>query len=317
MTYFAFCGILNTVINLSDYVFKEIKCVNACNHVKGGFPYTWDLNIYRGCEHGCKYCFALYTHRYMESKDFFNEIYVKTNIVEQLERLLRSKSWKGEVINLGGVTDSYQPAEERYRIMPEILRLLIKYKNPCTISTKSDLILRDFDLFEELAEVASVNIAATITCADEKVRRKIEPRGVSSERRFEMLEAFGKTKASIGMHAMPIIPFITDSRENLEALFSRGRKAGIDYAIVQPMNLRGETKNVFLSFAKKEYPDCYDRLCEMYKRSYVSKEYKEEFYKTVRELMRKYGISSNYTAPMKNRMKELRKPEYKQMSLFD
>ncbi len=317
MTACVFCGILKKVMYMPDYVFKEIECVNACNKVKGGFPYTWDLNIYRGCEHGCKYCFALYTHKYMESRDFFNEIYVKTNIAEQLERLLRSKSWKGEAINLGGVTDNYQPAEERYKLMPEILRLLIKYKNPCMISTKSDLILRDYDLLEELADCAGVNIAATITCADDQVRKKVEPRGVSSERRFEMLEIFGKTKALTGMHVMPVIPFITDSRENLEALFSRGRQAGIDYAIVQPMNLRGETKTVFLTFAKEEYPLYYNRLCEMYKNGYVPKEYKSELYKTVRELMRKYSISSDHTAQMKRKMDELRGPEYKQISLFD
>ncbi len=298
---------------MAQYEFREIECVNACNKVKGGFPYLWDLNIYRGCEHGCKYCFALYTHKYMNSQNFFNEIYVKTNIAEKLEKLLRSKSWKGEPINLGGVTDNYQPAEERYKLMPEILKLLIKYKNPCTISTKSDLILRDFDLIAELAETAGVNVAATITCTDESIRQKIEPKGASSKRRFEMLKAFSKTKASTGVHIMPVIPFITDSRENLESLFSNAKDAGVDYAIVQPMNLRGETKNVFLSFVRDEYPYCYNELCEMYKNGYVSAEYKAGLYKMSDELMKEYGIS-------KSRRESRSKPqggEYEQMSLFD
>ncbi|MCD8036312.1 MAG: radical SAM protein [Clostridiales bacterium] len=297
---------------MAQYDFREIECVNACNKVKGGFPYLWDLNIYRGCEHGCKYCFALYTHKYMNSQNFFNEIYVKTNIAEKLEKLLHSKSWKGEPINLGGVTDNYQPAEEHYKLMPEILKLLIKYKNPCTISTKSDLILRDFDLIAELAETAGVNVAATITCTDESIRQKIEPRGASSKRRFEMLKAFSKTKASTGVHIMPVIPFITDSRENLESLFSNAKDADVDYAIVQPMNLRGETKNVFLSFVREEYPSCYNELCGMYKRGYVSSEYKAGLYKMTDELMKKYGIS-------KSRREPRSKPqggEYEQMSLF-
>ncbi|OJT81281.1 radical SAM protein, partial [Clostridioides difficile] len=86
----------------------------------------WDLNIYRGCEHGCKYCYAIYSHKYINSNNYFEEIYVKTNIVEKLERQLKSSKWKKEVINIGGVTDSYQPIEADYKIMPEILNLLIK-----------------------------------------------------------------------------------------------------------------------------------------------------------------------------------------------
>lgn len=305
------------VMIMPNYIFKEITCVNACNKVKGGFPYRWDLNVYRGCEHGCKYCFAMYTHKYMESHDFFNEIYVKINIVEQLEKLLRSKSWKDEAVNLGGVTDSYQPAEEKYKIMPEIWKVLIKYKNPCIISTKSDLILRDFDLIEQLSDITYVNVASTITCIDEDIRRKIEPGGVSSERRFKMLEAFRETKASTGLHIMPIIPYITDTKRNLEGLFARGKEAGVDYAITETLNLRGETKNVFLSFVREEYPQYYNALCSMYKTGWAGKEYKMELLKMIRPLMKEYGISSSYTRPMKTRLKEISGPEYSQISLFD
>ena len=194
----------------------------------------------------------------MESSSFYNEIFVKTNIAERLDRLLSSKSWKGEAINLGGVTDNYQPIEAEYKIMPDVWDVLIKHKNPCTISTKSDLILRDYDLIEKLAGLTYVNIASTITCIDEKIREKIEPGAAPSERRFNMLEAFGKTEAFTGMHTMPVIPFITDSEENLEGLFCRAQRAGIDYAIVQPMNLKGETKLVFLSFVKENYPKDYN-----------------------------------------------------------
>ena len=143
--------------------YQEITCSAAFRRVKGRFPFHWDLNPYRGCGHGCKYCFAVYSHRYLESDAFFDDIYVKTNIVEELEKQLRRPSWTREVINIGGVTDSYQQAEAHYRLMPEILRLLIQYKNPCIISTKSDLILRDFDLIARLAELTYVNVACTIT----------------------------------------------------------------------------------------------------------------------------------------------------------
>ena len=153
---------------------EEIKAKKALNKLNSKFlPYKWDLNVYRGCSHRCQYCYALYSHQYLESgKNFFDTIYVKTNIAEALEKELSSKRWKREVVNLGGVTDSYQPIEEKYKLMREVLKLMIKYKTPIVISTKSDLILRDMDLLTELAKVANVNVAVTITTMDENIRKK-------------------------------------------------------------------------------------------------------------------------------------------------
>jgi len=127
---------------MSKYI--EINCKTACNRINSDFlPFNWDLNIYRGCEHKCQYCFALYSHKYMDSGNFFDEIYVKKNIVDCFEKQISSKRWKKSIVNIGGVTDSYQPAEKRYKLMPEILKLCIKYKVPISLSTKSKLILRD------------------------------------------------------------------------------------------------------------------------------------------------------------------------------
>ena len=135
----------------------EIESKTALNKLNRKRPYGWDLNIYRGCEHNCRYCFAMYSHDYLGNNNYFEDIYIKKNIVELLEIELSKKSWKREVINIGGVTDSYQPLEERYKLMPEILKLLIKYKTPCIISTKSDLILRDYDLIDKLSKITYVN----------------------------------------------------------------------------------------------------------------------------------------------------------------
>lgn len=154
-----------------------ISCNTACTFVKGRFPYHWDLNVYRGCSHDCKYCFARYSHKYLPEKgDFSEAIFVKTNIAEALERQLRSPKWDKGVINLGGVTDNYQVAEAMEKQMPEILRLMIKYNNPIIISTKSDLILRDFDLIDQLSRKTYVNIASTITTANETLQ-KVGARG--------------------------------------------------------------------------------------------------------------------------------------------
>jgi len=294
--------------------YKEITCDIACNKLKRKVPFAWDLNIFRGCEHGCKYCYAIYSHQYLDSDKYFEDIYVKTNVVEQLEKQLSSPSWKREVVNIGGVTDSYQPAEANYKLMPDILRLMIKYKTPCIISTKSDLILRDYDLIEELSRVTYVNIAATITSMDEHIRKLIEPDGVSSLKRFAMLKEFSKINASTGLHFMPIIPYITDTFENINSLYFHAKECDVDYVLPGTLYLRGSTRTVFLDFIKKEFPKIYDDLLLLYKTGGADKEYKNNLYKTVNALREKYGLSSSYSKPMKEKLNQ---EGHTQLSIFD
>lgn len=211
---------------------QEIEAKKALNKLNSKFlPYNWDLNVYRGCMHKCQYCYALYSHKYLDGKNFFDDIYVKKNVIESMEKQLASKRWKREVINLGGVTDNYQPIEAKYGLMREVLKLMIKYKNPITISTKSDLILRDEDLLTELAKVTMVNVAATITTMDENIRKLIEPGAVSSERRVKMLSQLKDKNIGLGLHFMPILPMITDSEENIESIFNEVSKIPVDYII--------------------------------------------------------------------------------------
>ena len=294
--------------------YKEITCSIACNKLKRAFPFAWDLNIYRGCEHGCKYCYAIYSHDYLGSGEYFEDIYVKTNIVEQLEKQLSSPSWTPEVVNIGGVTDSYQPAESNYQFMPDILRLMIKYKTPCIISTKSDLVLRDYDLIDELSKITYVNVAATITCMDESVRSRIEPNGVPSQKRFAMLKEFSKTNASTGLHFMPIIPYLTDSFENVNALYASAKDSHVSYVLPGVLYLRGKTRTVFFDFIQEEYPGLYEPLKVLYKKGGAGKEYKDTLYLMVNQLKAKYGLSGSYSKPMKEKLK---KPEQEQISLFD
>jgi len=120
---------------MKDYSTK-MMVKSALHNVKGNFPFRWDLNVYRGCAHGCVYCYALYSHDYLQiGGDFSSQIFVKENLVEVLEKELRKKTWKPEMVNLGGVTDSYQPLERSVEMMRDILKLFIKYRNPLSIST--------------------------------------------------------------------------------------------------------------------------------------------------------------------------------------
>lgn len=283
----------------------ETSCQTALNPLKRKIPYGWDLNIYRGCEHKCQYCYAMYSHEYLNDDNFSENIYIKTNIVEKLETELSSKSWKREIINIGGVTDSYQPCEAEYKIMPEVLKLLIKYKTPAIISTKSDLVLRDYELIDELSKITYINIASTITTTDEKIRQLIEPGATESIKRFEMLKTFRKTNASIGLHVMPIVPYITDSFENLNALCYYANDAKVHYMLPGTLYLRGKTRTFFFDFIKNKFPDLYLKLLDLYKKGGANKEYKDNLYKTVNELRDKYQLSKSYSNPMKEKMHKI------------
>lgn len=292
-----------------------ISCNTACTFVKGSFPYHWDLNVYRGCSHDCKYCFARYSHKYLAEKgDFSEAIFVKTNIAEALERQLRSPKWDKAVINLGGVTDNYQVAEAMERQMPEILRLMIKYNNPIIISTKSDLILRDIDLFDELSRKTYVNIASTITTANETLQKKLEPGGVSPMRRFSMLQEFRKTKASTAVHMMPLLPYLTDGEENLNAVFSQARDAHVDYLLPGLLNLRGETKQVFYHFLQKEYPNLLGEYRLLYQNAGL-KDYRGSLYKKLGRFREKYQISFDYRSRLERVVNAKNEPV--QLSIFD
>lgn len=271
-------------------IYREINCKSAINKIKNKFGFCNDLNIYRGCLHKCYYCYAVYSHKYINSRDFFNEIFVKKNIAEVLEKELSSKSWKRETINLGSVADSYQKAEEDYKIMPDILKLLIKYKTPMCISTKSDLILRDFELIDKLSNIVPVRIASTITTACEKLSSLIEPNVISPLKRFETLKEFNKTKAIVGVHTIPVMPFITE--DGLENLFIKTKENNLDYIICEVLNLKGECRKIYLNFVRKNFPQHYKKYLYIYNNNgELKEEYKNKIYKKIKFLEEKYNIN--------------------------
>lgn len=283
--------------------YHEICAKSALNKVKRKMPYEWDLNIYKGCQHGCRYCFALYTHQHYENQNFYSDIQVKTNIVDVLESELKKLSWNREIINIGGITDCYQPAEKKYELMPEVLKLLIKYKTPAIISTKSVLPMRDFDLIEELASMTYVNIAASVTTMDEPLRKGLEPFCAPTQERFDMLSAFSKTNASVGLHLMPIIPYLTDGMDNQKALLEQAKKANVDYVLPGMMYLRGVTRPYFMTYLKNHYPDIHKKLNELYTRGGAGKPYKTQFYNDFDVLRESYGLSNSYSKAIHDKLK--------------
>jgi len=268
-----------------------IQCQSALRKIKRGTPYQYDVNIYRGCEHGCLYCYALYSHDYLNDSQFYHHIYYKENIIEVLEKEISSPHWKKEMINFGSVSDSYQPCEKDFKLMREVLKLMIKYQNPIIISTKSKLILRDIDLIEELSKVAEVQIVCTITCADAHIQSIIEPHASSSLERMKVLQILKqKTHAKVGILMMPIIPYITDSYENIEAIYQLAYQIGLDYIVPGTLYLRGKTKPYFLDKIKEyDYP-LYQKIKKLYSKGHCDKEYKKLIFQRLQQIQKKYPL---------------------------
>ena len=270
-----------------------IQCKSAIRKVRGGMPYQHDVNIYRGCEHGCLYCYALYSHDYLDDEKFYDHIYYKENIVEILEKEISKPSWQKNIINFGSVSDSYQPCEKELGLMREVLKLMIRYQNPVNISTKSTLILRDIDLLAELSKVAAVNLTCTVTCADESIQQVIEPRAATSLERMKVLQILKqKTNASVGILMMPIIPYITDSYENIEAIYKLAQQIDLDYIVPGTLYLRGKTKPYFLNSIRQYDENLYWKLKHLYPKGSCLKEYKKEFYQSLNQIRKKYDLEN-------------------------
>ncbi|MFV0394005.1 MAG: radical SAM protein, partial [Coprobacillaceae bacterium] len=215
---------------------------------------------------------------------------LQKNILEALEKELSKPSWKHETINMGGVCDSYQPIESKLELTRDVLKLMIKYKNPIIISTKSSLILRDLDLIKELAEITSVNIACTITTLDDRIQKIIEPHASRSIDRFKVLKKLKEeTKANVGVHLMPIIPYVTDSHENLDAIFHIASDINVDYVLPGTLYLRGKTKPHFLNSIKEYDYSLYQQLYDLYRKGSLSKEYKKDVYTRIHSYRKKYN----------------------------
>lgn len=306
---------METIVKKQCY--HDITCKSALHKLnKFHGPYEYDLNIYRGCEHHCRYCYALYTQRYMqtEGSDFYQDIYIKTNIAEALRKQLSSSKWEKKVISIGSITDSYQPIEAERKLMRDVLKVMIEFRNPIIISTKSDLILRDLDLIKELAETTYVNIASTITTMDEKTASILEPSAPSPHRRVEVLKTFRQqTKASIGFHTMPFLPYISDDEKTLEHLMQAAKDIDVSYMLFGPLRLVGDTKKTYFEMLKQQYPQLVSEYYNLYRNGRIEKSYLKQIYHRINILCEKYQISQDY---MQGILAYYKKQRVEQLSLW-
>ena len=262
---------------------------------KRGLPYQYDLNLYRGCVHNCAYCYARKSYKYIKKEEnFANTIHYKTNIVEKLEHEFKRNDYSKEIINIGGVCDSYQYIERDLKLMPDILNLFIKHKVPCIISTKSDLILRDIELIDKLAHYTYVNIAFSITSNNEAVSKIVEPYAAMPKNRINAITEISKTKASTGFHFFPILPYLSDSDDCLEYMVKSASESKATYMMCALLYLTGSGRVNYMKMIEEKYPNLLQKYLSLYKKGSANKEYKTIIHNKLKKLRTKYNVSSNY-----------------------
>ena len=290
--------------------------LNRCDVPR--MPFSWTINPYRGCEFACKYCYARYTHEFMELRqgvDFERKIYVKQHAAWMLRRDLK-KVKPGEEIALGTATDPYQPGERRYGVTRAILEELTRHHGlELGIVTKSNLVLRDVDLLREISRHNHLFVNLTITTLDTNLARILEPRAPRPDLRLEAMRKLNEAGVAAGVICAPVLPGITDSPRDLENLARAVAQAGGKYIYANPLFLKPCSAAIFLPFLEQEFPALVESYRQRYgERAFVSASYRKRISQLFGKLRAKYGIRGDYSRNSV-RAHPLPQPE-EQLSLF-
>src|ERR1700691_4151282 len=251
--------------------FYEVRARSVLNRVpaKSRMPFSWTINVYRGCTHACVYCFARPTHKYLDfdaGRDFEREIVVKVNAPEVLRVELAKPSWKGEHVALGTNTDPYQWVEGRYRLMQGIWEAMRDFSTPCSVLTKSPLLLRALPLMLQIEERTSISPCLSIPTLDEKAWRATEPHTPNPKARLEAVAELNRAGIPTGVLIAPMMPGINDSPQQLEPLLQAAIDAGAKSIGGAALHLRGEVKNVFMDWLRTQRPELVRRYEDLYER---------------------------------------------------
>ena len=267
------------------------RCVSHRN-----LPFTWTINPYRGCEFACKYCYARYTHEFMELRDaseFEHKIFVKQEAAWLLRRDLK-KVKPGEEIAIGTATDPYQPAERRHGVTRSILEELARHTGlEIGIVTKSNLVLRDIDVLKRVAEQNSIGVHITVTTIDADLARITEPRAPRPDLRLEAVRKLNEAGISAGVNCAPVLPGITDKPGALEAVVKAAAEAKATSIFANPLFLKPCSRTIFLPFIQEHFPD----LVPLYQRLYGEHDFGSQAYRkhlstVMAKYKKKYGIGA-------------------------
>jgi DNA repair photolyase len=231
-------------------------------------PFDQSINAYRGCEHGCIYCYARPSHAYLELSpglDFETKLFAKTNAVELLRQELSKKGYRASPIAFGTNTDCYQPIERRHGLMRGLLKVLADCDHPLTIVTKSALIERDIDLLAPMAKKNLVKAFVSVTTLDHKLARTLEPRAASPSRRVDAMRALAGAGIPVGVMVAPLIPALTD--KTLEAVLEAGAEAGATMAGWILLRLPNEVRPLFKEWLAAHQPERADHVISIIRQS--------------------------------------------------
>jgi DNA repair photolyase len=279
----------------TEYFLLPVRSIlNDCNSEK--VPFRFTVNPYRGCEFGCHYCYARYTHEFMEvpGDEFESKIYVKQNAGPIADRDLSVEPVWGEHIAIGTATDPYQPAEREFGATRSILEKMVKREGlSVSITTKSNQVVRDIDLLKRISERSSLTVNLSITTLRAPLARTLEPRAPRPDLRLGAVRELRDAGISAGVLAMPIVPGITDAPEDLDALAKAARDAGAQWFAGNVLYLRSASLKHFMDFIGGQFP----KLVRQYETWYVRHgnapdSYRKEITTLVEGLRDKYGLGS-------------------------
>ncbi len=294
----------------------ELPTRRLLNRTTERMPFEWTINPYRGCEFGCKYCYARYTHEFMEldgGREFEEKIYAKqvagAGLREELRRTRRS-----EAIAIGTATDPYQPAERRFEITREILNVFAGERGRrLSVTTKSDLIVRDIDLLREIARANVFHANLTITTLDEELARLLEPRAPRPALRLGAVRSLAAAGIRVNVFPNPIMPLLTDSEESLDALAAAAAEAGASSMGGGLLFLKPCAKQVLFPFLEQRFPELAPRYRALFRSSaFLRGEYAQSVKERVARIRARHGLSG---APVEY-TPELWQPEPMQFELF-
>jgi DNA repair photolyase len=287
----------------TEYFLLPVKSIlNHCDSPR--VPFRWTVNPYRGCEFGCRYCYARYTHEYMEldGGDFESKIYIKKDAGALAERDLGSEKIWGEHIAIGTATDPYQPAEKEFGATRAILEKMAEREGlSLSITTKSNQVVRDIDLLRRISERSSITIHMTVTTLRTRLARMLEPRAPRPDLRLEAVRKLREAGINVGVNAMPILPGLTDREDDLDALVRAARDAGAQWLAASVLFLMPSSWKPFIAFLEAKFPRLAQRYRDFY-RGYgdAPEAYRKRIKELVDGLRRKHGINSRPVSPSPN-----------------
>src|ERR1700687_4748346 len=257
-------------------------------------PFSWTVNPYRGCEFGCQYCYARYTHEYIEldGADFERKIYVKQDAGPLAGRDLGMEKVQGEHIAIGTATDPYQPAEREFGATRAILEQMAAHKGlSVSITTKSNQVVRDLDLLLRIAAHSTVHVNWSITPLPPRLARMLEPRAPRPDLRLQAVRELRDAGIAAGVFAMPVLPGLTDAEADLDALARAARDAGAQWFAARVLYLMPSAQKQFLPFLYAKFPKLARRYREWFSHAaYAPETYRQEISARVAALRKKYDL---------------------------